>query len=82
MEEVCNNCEHFADETVSGSSYAWGYCTKSTCSAAADGKKERGTLTWPDKTCSDFKPRQKLDNNPRSAPKGGKFLKQDCGQFG
>jgi hypothetical protein len=56
MEEVCKNCEHFVDETISGSSYAWGYCAKSTSSTVAGDNKERGTLTWPDKTCSDFRP--------------------------
>ncbi len=63
--------------------YGWGHCKKPTRFAVMDAEKERGVFTWAEDFCSDFKPRQKPDNNPGSAPKGGgKFLKQDCGQFG
>jgi len=71
MEEVCKNCEYFVQENILGATYAWGHCKKPTASVAAQREKERGAFMWADKTCSDFKPRQKPDNNPRSVPRGG-----------
>ena len=83
MEKVCKNCEYFVQENISGTTYAWGHCKKPKTSVMVSVKNERGAFMWADKTCSDFKPKQKPDNNPGAAPKGGgKFLKQDCGQFG
>jgi len=63
MEEVCRNCEYFVQVSPSFSKYVWGDCMKEARSAESNGKKKRGTFMWADKTCSDFKPKQKPGNS-------------------
>jgi hypothetical protein len=59
MEKICKNCEYFVQENISGAKYAWGYCKKPKTSVMVDVEKERGAFMWADKTCSDYKPKQK-----------------------
>lgn len=61
MKETCKNCEYFVAKGISYfSSPKWGDCMKPrACNAQIDGEKGRGVFVWEDKTCSDFKPKQK-----------------------
>jgi len=61
MEKVCKNCEYFMQESFGSATYAWGRCRKPTESVEVEGKKERSAFMWADKTCSDFKPKQKAE---------------------
>lgn len=58
VKKVCKNCEYFVQVSFT-SKYIWGDCMKAASSIEADGKEEQGAFMWVDKTCSDFKPKQK-----------------------
>lgn len=60
MKNICKNCEYFVLRGFSHSSVTWGDCTKPRADVVAvDADKGRGVFMWEDKTCADFKPKQK-----------------------
>ena len=60
MRKICKNCEYFVAKGLSYSSPRWGDCMKPRAGDAEVGvEKRRGVFVWDDKTCSDFKPKQK-----------------------
>lgn len=64
MEKVCKSCEHFVQVSSGFSKYIWGDCMKDVDPVESDGKEKRGSFMWANKTCSDFKPRQKPGKDP------------------
>ena len=61
MRETCENCEYFVAKGISySSSPRWGDCMKPTgFNGDVDVEKQRGVFMWNDKTCGDFKPKQR-----------------------
>jgi len=61
MRETCENCKYFVAKGISySSSPRWGDCMKPTAfNGDVDVKKQRGVFMWDDKTCDDFKPKQR-----------------------
>lgn len=61
MKKICRNCEYFVRKGFSQSSPKWGDCMKPRGHVveADNDNEERGVFMWDDKTCSDFKPKQK-----------------------
>ncbi len=61
MEKICKNCEYFVAKGISYfPSPRWGDCMKPRDNnSEVDVEKQRGVFMWEDKTCGDFKPKQK-----------------------
>jgi len=61
MKETCENCEYFVAKGISySSSPRWGDCMKPTgFNSNVDVEKQCGVFMWNDKTCDDFKPKQR-----------------------
>ena len=65
METICQDCQYFVQGTVNifRSEHIWGHCEnpKNYVRGESD-NKIRCMFTWSNKSCSDFKPRQKPNN--------------------
>ena len=60
MEKVCKNCEYFTQVSISTDRYSWGDCMKPvSCLVEINGEKEHGAFMWANKTCCDFRSKQK-----------------------
>lgn len=65
MEKICKNCQYFVQGTVSTFGYEdiWGHCESPENYVRDESdNKMRGMFTWSDRSCSDFKPREKPNN--------------------
>ncbi|MHC4462399.1 MAG: hypothetical protein ACYS6W_10765 [Planctomycetota bacterium] len=61
MEEVCRNCEHFMQVSITSTEHQWGDCRKSANGTGQTGSEIPGLFKWGDATCSDFEPRQEAE---------------------
>ena len=57
MEKICGNCAHFVQLSNGVCEHHWGSCIK-----YVNGKEE-SSFKWDDKSCEDFKPKKKENNN-------------------
>ena len=60
MEKFCKNCEYFVQVSFGVSKHIWGDCMKAAGPIEANDREDHGAFMWADKTCSDFKPKEKL----------------------
>ena len=60
MEKFCKNCEYFVQVSFGASKHIWGDCMKAAESIEANDREDHGAFMWADKTCSDFKLKEKL----------------------
>ena len=62
MEEVCCNCEHFTQVSISSiAKHLWGDCRKPANGTEQITGQREGVFKWGDATCSDFKPNQQAE---------------------
>ena len=62
MEKVCRNCEYFVQRSFSLSTYLWGDCQKPASGMEQTNGNKKGVFKWDDATCSDFKPKQEVED--------------------
>jgi len=61
MEEVCSNCEHFTQVSITSTDHPWGDCRKPVNGTEQINGNREAVFKWADATCSDFKPRQETE---------------------
>ena len=60
MKKACRDCQYFKQLSMVSTKYVWGDCMKPQNWIPDTNDKNRSVaFTWADKTCDDFKPRQK-----------------------
>ncbi len=55
MEEICSNCEHFQQVSISTTSTSWGDCRNPANGTGQTGSEIPRLFKWADGNCPDFK---------------------------
>ena len=63
MEEVCSNCEHFTQVSISSDTHLWGDCRKPASGMEQINGQREAVFKWADGTCTDFKPKQEAQES-------------------
>ena len=62
MEELCSNCEHFTQISISPSTHIWGDCRKPASGLEQINGQREAVFKWADGTCTDFEPKQEAES--------------------